>query len=174
MIVRMVGTNAVKLDIPRSMGIEAVQNVSALKEYHHNPDNRVQAPPPPLRQVKGTTESVMEVEQIIDHAESGTNRSRPQYRVRFLGLPEDEDEWMPLGRLIHAKDLVEAYHQTKGLPAPGWSSPRAARLPAPKPANESTPPDKPAPPGMPAPPVRRSGRPTRPTEKVRLQMGKGD
>ena len=76
MIVRMVGTNTVELDLPRSMDIEAVQNVSALKEYCHDPDDRIQVPPPPLRQVKGITEAVMEVERIVDHAESGTNRSR--------------------------------------------------------------------------------------------------
>jgi len=121
-IVRMVGTNAVELDIPDSMGIEAVQNVSVLKEY--DPDDRIQASPPPLRQVKGTTEAVMEVEQIVDHAESGTNRSRHQYRIRFMGLPEDEDEWMPSERLNHAKDVVEAYHQAQGLPAPSWPTPR--------------------------------------------------
>jgi len=162
-IVRMVGTNAVELDIPRSMGIEAVQNVSALKEYRHDPDDRIQAPPPPLRQVKGTTEAVMEVERIADHAESGTNRSRRQYRVRFMGLPEDEDEWMPLGRLNHAKDIVEAYHQAQGLPAPSWPTPRTTRLLAPSPADTAAPPDNLA------APIRRSGRRTRPTEKARLQ-----
>jgi hypothetical protein len=156
----MVGTNAVELDIPWSMGIEAVQNVSALKEYHHDLDDRVQASPPPLRQVKGTSEAVMEVEKITDHAESGTNRSRRQYRVRFLGLPEDEDEWMPLRQLTHARELVEAYHQAQGLPAQEWPSLGAARqLTLPKP--------------VPAPPIRRSGRPTRPTEKVRLRLEEG-
>jgi hypothetical protein len=161
-VVRMVGANAVELDIPRSMGIEAVQNVSTLKEYYDSEDldGRIQAPPPPLRQVKGSSEAVMEVERIVDHAESGTNRSKRQYRVRFLGLTENEDEWMHLRQLVHAKELVELYHSEQGLPPPGW--PPSGTVKQLQPVERPT------------PPVRRSGRLTRPTDKVRLQLEKGD
>jgi len=99
----------------------------------------------------------MEAERIIDRAESGTKRSRRQYRVLFLGLPEDEDEWMSLRQLARAGELVEPYHQAKRLPTPEWPAPRTARQPVPKPAE------------VPARLVRKSGRRTRPVEKVRYR-----
>ena len=98
--------NAAKLDLPKDLGIEDMQNVDFLKKYH--PGGRENPPPPPLRRTKDG--DVQEVEKIVEHEWAGTNRRNLKYRVRWLGFGEGDGEWLSVEQLKDSKHVVDDYH----------------------------------------------------------------
>jgi hypothetical protein len=128
--VTKIGSNAVRLNIPRDLGIESIQNISKLKkdrtgevptDFQSDFGQRPPEPPPPLRVVRGGNEAVMEVHSIVDHELSGTNKKNLRYRVRYLGLSDTEDDWKSLPDLKGCRESVEDYHRRLGWDPPEWT-----------------------------------------------------
>ncbi len=54
-----------------------------------------------------------EVKEIIDHQKNKNGTIK--YRVRWEGYGPESDQWEPLGNLEHSSELIDEYHQRKGL-----------------------------------------------------------
>jgi hypothetical protein len=110
-IKRIVNTNAYELDLPASIRIHPVLNVSRLKVYHEGtstfstrptPNPR---PPPEIRD----GEEQFEVESIL--AKRGVG-ARAQYLVKWLGYDHYEATWEPSRALTGARQAVREFEET--------------------------------------------------------------
>ena len=117
--------NAATLELSRDLGIDPTQNVGYLKKYIPTNDEWAILPPSPLRQAP--TGAVHEVEDILDHARSGTNQKNWSYLVRWRGFDDSHNEWLSSGKLAHSKELVDRYHDRHGLERMKWSMTRKER-----------------------------------------------
>ena len=84
LMLRMVGDNACKLQLPEAMKIHPVVNVSQVKKYHDS----LQRPPP----IEIDGEEEYEVEDILDHRRSGRGY---QYLVSWTGYDASENQRLP-------------------------------------------------------------------------------
>ena len=103
-VLRTVGANAFELDLPVTMKVHPVFNVSLLRLYHG-----VYSPPGPII-VEGEAE--YEVECIVRHRQKG---NRCQYLVRWKGYDASEDCWLHTDKLTNAPDVLSAYCSANGL-----------------------------------------------------------
>lgn len=87
----MQGTGAAHLDLPTSMRINPVINVSQLKPYNGDADSR----PPPVF-LDDAAEPAYIVEKILARKRV---RQGYQYLVKWAGYPEDEATWEPRSSL---------------------------------------------------------------------------
>jgi hypothetical protein len=115
-IKRIVNANAYELELPASLKIHPVINVSRLKEHR---DGLVAFPdrPMPLTRPEpvGTDDNgapVWDVERVLDHRKY---RKRNQYLVSWKGYPLSEATWEPIEHLDGALDLVIRYNSDKGV-----------------------------------------------------------
>jgi hypothetical protein len=105
-IKRVVNNNAYELDLPASLKIHPVLNITRLKPYH---DGRVAFPHRPLTderpppEVNGQGEEVWEVESIL--AKRGS-AARTQYLVQWKGWPRWEATWEGRAALRGAMQAV--------------------------------------------------------------------
>ena len=83
-IIRLVWNNACELELPETMKIHPVVNVSQVKKYHGS----LQRPPPIV--IDGEEE--YQVEDILDHRRSGRGY---QYLVSWTGYDASENQWLP-------------------------------------------------------------------------------
>jgi hypothetical protein len=109
---RVVNANAYELDLPATLRIHPVLNVSRLKVYRDGadqfpsrlpPDSR----PPPETVLEGGAEEY-EVESILASRGSG---ARAQYLVKWRGYPLWEATWEKASALKGAQTLVNDYHR---------------------------------------------------------------
>ena len=107
-VVKMVGTNAVKLCLPRSMQIHLVINISHLKPYKEHLPGQLTVRPGPM-EVTEDREEECEVEQIIDSCWKGR---RLEYLIHWKGYLEEECTWEPAGNLTHTKEAIVDFHRT--------------------------------------------------------------
>jgi len=117
--------NAVTLELSRDLGIEHTQNVGYLKRYVPTNDGRAILPPSPLRQAP--TGAVHEVEEILDHAKSGTNQRNWSYLVKSRGFDNSHNEWLSGEKLGHSRELVDEYYRRHGLARVKWGMTRKER-----------------------------------------------
>ena len=115
-IKRVVNANAYELELPASLKIHPVINVSQLKEYRDGaqafPDRPVPLtrPEPVASEDNGAPE--WEVDRVLDHRK---NRKRTQYLVLWKGYPLSEATWEPIENLDGALDLVVQYNKDKNV-----------------------------------------------------------
>ena len=107
LVVRMVGTNAVKLHLPRSMWIHLVINISCLKPYKECLPGQSTVCPGPMEVTEDRDEEY-EVEQIVD---SCWKEWRLEYLIHWKGYLEEERTWKPAGNLTHAKEVIADFHR---------------------------------------------------------------
>ena len=111
-----VSTNAYELELPASVQLHPVFNVSQLRPYH-DPSarfpGRVIDPQPPVV-VDGEEE--YEVEEIVSHRDA---RRRREYLVKWAGYSSLDNTWVPLSNLKNAQEKVDRYLAEAGLSAVG-------------------------------------------------------
>ena len=117
-IMRVINKNAYELELPASMKIHAVQNVSLLKRYKDGSASFPDRPQPLTRPepvaVEDSGSPAWEVERILDHRHIGrTGKKRLQYLVEWKGYPISEATWEPIEGLDGALDLCIEYNQRK-------------------------------------------------------------
>lgn len=109
---RVVNTNAYELDLPTTLEIHPVINISRLRRYYDGTamfPHRTQTLPRPAPTITEQGAAVYEVEQIIAKRGSG---NRLRYLVRWVGYPLYECTWEPLHNLKDATDAIQQFQQT--------------------------------------------------------------
>ncbi|ODM16165.1 hypothetical protein SI65_08599 [Aspergillus cristatus] len=107
-IIEIVSLHAYKLDLPASMRMHPVFNVSLLRPAAGNPiPGQRQEPPPPV-EVDGLEE--WQVEDILDSRWERRGRRGPhlKYTVKWTGYDDPTEE--PAAYLEHAQEVIMNYH----------------------------------------------------------------
>ncbi|KAH0606507.1 uncharacterized protein H6S33_003341, partial [Morchella sextelata] len=109
---RIINPYVYELELPRSMKIHLVFDISLLSSEANDPLPGQQQLAPPLVEIEGEKE--WEVEDILD---SRKRRGRFEYLVRYVGY--DEAYWQLLSDLKHSPDIVKQFHERyPGKPKP--------------------------------------------------------
>ena len=109
-VTRVVNKNAYELDLPASINIHPVLNISRLKAYKDGTashPHRVssESRPSPVIEHEDGTESY-EVESLLDRRGTGARR---EYLVEWRGYPIWEATWVRLKDLDGSRDSVDAF-----------------------------------------------------------------
>ena len=102
-ITEVIGTQAYRLDLPKSLRIHPVFHVSLL-EPHLPRQGHTTTPPPPL-EVDGEEE--WEVEAVLD---SKLRFNTLQYLVKWAGYSDTHNTWVAAGDM-QANELVAEFHE---------------------------------------------------------------
>ena len=103
---KLVGTNAVELRLPRSMHIHPVVNISCVKPYRNClPGQPVSAPGPSI--VTEDRKEEYEVDYVVDSWYKG---KRLEYLVHWKGWSETDRTWEPISNLGNAVATVHDFH----------------------------------------------------------------
>lgn len=108
-VLEAVGPNAFRLDLPSTVGIHPVVNVSQLKPFVAPSSTLadVLPPPPPLRVDKRG--EVYEVERLLGKRAKGQGKSRAlEYLVAWKGYPLSEAQWEPEKHVRHLREDCRA------------------------------------------------------------------
>uniref|UniRef100_A0A183CNF2 Chromo domain-containing protein n=1 Tax=Globodera pallida TaxID=36090 RepID=A0A183CNF2_GLOPA len=106
-ILEAIGRNAYKLELPPSMTMHPVVNVSRLAKYEEDEiKGRVIEPPPPIETPEGEEEYEVELIQS-SKVEKGTLK----YLVKWKGYTTEHDSWEPLENLGNASELISEFHR---------------------------------------------------------------
>jgi hypothetical protein len=116
-VLKVVNDNAYELELPPSLPIHPILNISRLKRHLASSNKFSSRPqsnhrPPP--QVDSTTSATLgyEVERILAKR---LVRGRPQYLVKWLGYPMEDSEWRPLGAVAGAREMVNEFEAQQAL-----------------------------------------------------------
>jgi hypothetical protein len=115
-VLKCIGTQAYRLDLPSSFKIHNVFHVSLLRQYHG--DGTYSPPqPPPVDMWDG--QPVWSVERILDHAMINPKATKPKYKylVRWQGYPPDDDTWEPATQFTEPS-LIKEYWARLDKPMP--------------------------------------------------------
>ena len=117
---RVANANAYELELPASLKINPVINISHLKEYrdgvHAFPDRPVPLtrPEPVALDDNGAPEWL--VDRILDHRTvKRGSRQTDQYLVEWKGYPISEATWEPIENLTGAIELVSEFNQQRNV-----------------------------------------------------------
>ena len=104
-----IGETAYKLLLPEQMKIHNVFHVSLLQPWKHS-----LAGPPPAQVLLVKDDEQFEVEEILDHQDTGTAKRRQrQYLVAWKGYTTEDNTWEPESNLKNASATVQAYWDKK-------------------------------------------------------------
>ena len=96
-----------RLDLPKTMGkVHPVFHTLLLKPYKPNTIPGRAQPPPPKVVIGKHNEFV--IEKILDLR---IRNGRRKFLVRWEGYTADQDEWLDINELHHAKDLLNDFYQ---------------------------------------------------------------
>ena len=113
-VLRTVGTNAYELDLPPTMRIHPVLNVSRLKAYrdgaasHPHRSLPHTRPPPECGHEDGV--EIYEVESVLEKRGTG---SRTQYLVEWKGYPRWEATWVKRRDMTGAEEAIREYEASQ-------------------------------------------------------------
>jgi len=101
----IISSNAIELELPKSIRIHPVVNVSRVRLYKLQVKGQKKTPPK-LVIIKGEEE--FKVEKIINKR---TVRGKEKFLVRWKGYTVEEDTWENRENLKNAKELVEEFEK---------------------------------------------------------------
>ena len=117
---RVVNANAYELELPASLKIHPVINISHLKEYRDGarafPDRPVllTRPEPEALDDNGAPEWV--VDRLLDHRKVKRGaRQVDQYLVEWKGYPVSEATWEPIENLTGSFELVTEFNEQRRI-----------------------------------------------------------
>jgi hypothetical protein len=122
-ITKVISAHAYKLDLPATMRIHPVFNVSLLRPAAENPVPGQRQEPPPTIEVDGIEE--WEVEDILDSRWERRGRGGPRlkYTVKWTGYDEPTEE--PAAYLENAREIIANFHRRYPYkPGPGLNGAR--------------------------------------------------
>jgi len=105
---RIVSSNAIELELPNSIKIHPVVNISRVQLYKSQVKGQKKIPPK-LVIIKGKKE--FEVEKILNKR---TVRGKEKFLVRWKGYMAGENTWENRKNLENAKELVEEFKREHG------------------------------------------------------------
>jgi hypothetical protein len=119
-IIQKISPVAYKLELPETLKIHPVFHVSLLRPYQ-NPSQFPDRPPTNLPPPPVTVNDIpeYEVEHILDHR---TRRNQQEYLVKWVGYPDHDATWEPVGNLMHAAELLEEYLASRTMLEGGGSN----------------------------------------------------
>jgi len=104
----IVSSNAIELELPKSIRIHPVVNISRVQLYKPQVEGQKKTPSK-LVIIEGEEE--FEVEKIINKR---TVRGKEKFLVRWKGYTAEEDTWENKENLENAKELVEEFERVYG------------------------------------------------------------
>jgi len=104
----IVSTNAIELELPSTVKIHPVVNVSRVRRYTSQMEGQKKEMPQPMV-IKGEEE--WEMEKIMNKRQV---RERDKYLVRWKGCMAEEDTWESRENLKNASELVEEFEKEYG------------------------------------------------------------
>jgi len=104
----IVSSNAIELELPNSIKIHPVVNVSRVQLYKSQVKGQKKIPPKPVI-IKGEEE--FKVEKILNKR---MVRGKEKFLVRWKGYTAGEDIWENRKNLENAKELVEEFEREYG------------------------------------------------------------
>ena len=104
----IVSSNAIELELPKSIKIHPVVNVSRVQLYKPQVEGQKKTPPK-LVIIKGKEE--FEVEKILNKR---TVQGKVKFLVQWKGYMAEEDTWENRENLENAKKLVEEFKREYG------------------------------------------------------------
>ena len=117
---RVVNANAYELELPASLKIHPVINISHLKEYRDGtqafPDRpvRLTRPEPEALDDNGAPEWI--VDRLLDHRKVKRGaRQVDQYLVEWKGYPTSEATWEPIEHLTGSIELVTEFNEQRRI-----------------------------------------------------------
>jgi hypothetical protein len=117
---RVVNANAYELELPASLKIHPVINISHLKEYRDGtqafPDRpvRITRPEPEALDDNDATEWL--VNRLLDHRKVKRGaRQVDQYLVEWKGYPASEATWEPIENLTGSFELVTEFNEQRQI-----------------------------------------------------------
>lgn len=118
-VIKRVGNNAYRLDLPSTMAIHDVFHVALLEPTTSSqiPGRKIE-PPPPVT-VENTSEFV--VEGILD---SRLYRRQGQYLVQWEGYHPSEATWEPVSHVANCPDIIAQFHANQPLKPGPWRTGR--------------------------------------------------
>jgi len=104
-IKRIISSNAVELELPKSIRIHPVVNVSRVRLYKPQVEGQKKIPPKPVI-IEGEEE--FEVEKILNKR---IVQGREKFLVRWKEYTAEEDMWESRENLENVKELVEEFER---------------------------------------------------------------
>jgi len=104
----IISSNAIELELPKSVRIHSVVNISRVQLYKPQVKGQKKTPPKPVI-IKGEEE--FEVEKILNKR---MVRGKEKFLVRWKGYTAEEDTWENKENLENAKELVEEFEKIYG------------------------------------------------------------
>jgi len=101
----IISLNAIELDLPSSIRIHPVVNVSRIRKYRDQVKGQKVTPPPPV-EIQGEME--YKVKKILSKRK---RYGKVEYLVRWKGYTAEEDTWEKEGNLGNVREAVEDYER---------------------------------------------------------------
>jgi len=99
----IISSNAIELELPKSIKIHPVVNISRVRLYKPQVEGQKKIPPKP---VIIEEEEEFEVEKILNKR---IVRGKEKFLVRWKGYTAEEDTWESRKNLKNKKELVEEF-----------------------------------------------------------------
>ena len=104
----IISSNAIELELPKSIKIHPVVNVSRVQLYKLQVEGQKKTPPKPVIIER---EEEFEVEKILNKK---MVRGKDKFLVRWKEYTAEEDTWENRENLGNAKELVEEFEREYG------------------------------------------------------------
>jgi len=115
---KIINRNAYELELPPTLKIHPVVNISYLKRYRDGaelfPDRPIDITRPPPVVTEDSGAPIFDVDKILDHRHIGRTK-RIQYLVSWKGYPIHEATWEPIENLDGALDSIIDYNTRKNI-----------------------------------------------------------